>query len=89
MLAAILNFSAFKWVALPCPADAKFIAPGLARAATNRACNVLMFFDGAITSTLGVVVMGEIPAKSAATSNGSLAKVEGLTVCDDEWIIKV
>ena len=54
--------------------------PGLALAAASRADRVLIFLDGEITSTLGVVVMGVIPAKSPNVSNGSLAKVEGLTV---------
>ena len=51
--AASLNFSAFRCVALPCPADAKFMLPGLARAAVSNSCSVLMFLDGAITSTFG------------------------------------
>ena len=33
--------------------------------------------------------IGVTPAKSATVSKGSLAKVDGLTVCDDEWIMIV
>ena len=84
MPAAILNFSAFRCVALPWPAEAKFMLPGLALAAASRAERVLIFFDGEITNTLGVEEMGVTPAKSFSVSNGSLANVDGLTVCDDE-----
>ena len=54
IFAASLNFSAFRWVALPWPAEAKFMLPGLARAAASSSCKVLMFLAGEITSTLGV-----------------------------------
>ena len=63
--------------------------PGLARAAASSWGSVLMFFEGAITSALGSEEIGVTPAKSFTVSKGSLAKVEGLTVCDDEWIITV
>ena len=33
--------------------------------------------------------IGETGAKSLIVSNGSFAKVQGLTVCDDEWIMIV
>ena len=89
IFAASLNFSAFRWVALPWPAEAKFMLPGLARAAASSSCSVLMFLDGDITSTLGVLEIGVTPAKSPSVSKGSLAKVEGLTVCEDEWTMMV
>ena len=38
---------------------------------------------------VGVVLMGVTAAKSASVSKGSLAKVDGLTVCEDEWIMIV
>ena len=84
-----MNFSAFRCVALPWPAEAKFIAPGLALAAVSSACRVLIFLDGEITSTLGVLLIGVTPAKSPSVSKGSLAKVDGLTVCDDECTMMV
>ena len=87
--AAILNFSALRCVALPWPAEAKLKLPGLARAAVSSSCRLFRFFDGEITSTLGVLEIGVTPAKSASVSNGSLAKVDGLTVCDDEWMSTV
>ncbi len=37
-----------------------------------------------MTSTLGVADIGVTPAKAVSVSKGSLAKVLGLTVCDDE-----
>jgi hypothetical protein len=89
IFAASLNFSAFRCVALPWPAEAKFMLPGLARAAASNCGSVLMFLPGEITSALGSDEMGVTPAKSCTVSKGSLAKVEGLTVCDDEWIITV
>ena len=48
-----------------------------------------MFFDGDITSTLGVLEIGVTPTKSPTVSKGSLVNVEGLTVCEDEWIMMV
>ena len=48
-----------------------------------------MPLPGAITSTLGVELIGVMPVKSATVSNGSFAKVDGLTVCDDEWTMMV
>jgi len=41
------------------------------------------------TSTLESEEIGVTPAKSPTVSNDSLAKVEGLTVCEDEWIMRV
>ena len=82
--AAILNFSALRWVALPWPAEAKFILPGLALALATSCGSVLMFLLGAITSTLGVEEIGVTPAKSPTVSKDSLAKVDGLTVCEEE-----
>ena len=58
--------------------------PGLARAAVNNSCNVLIFLEGDITNTLGVLEMGVTPTKSLKVSNGNLANVDGLTVCEDE-----
>ena len=60
-----------------------------ARAVASRSLSDLMFFDGAITSTLGVEEIGVTPVKSFSVSNGSFANVDGLTVCDDEWIMIV
>ena len=68
ILAAILNFSAFRWVALPWPAEAKLRLPGLARAVASSSCSVLMFFDGEITSALGSDEIGVTPAKSRRVS---------------------
>lgn len=84
ILAASLNFSAFRWVALPWPAEAKFNCPGLARAWLSSSCTDLMFLDGAITSTFGVAEIGVTGMKSFSGSKGSLAKVCGVTVCEDE-----
>ena len=89
IFAACLNFSALRWVALPWPAEAKFMLPGLARAADSRSLSVRMFLAGEITRTLGVLEIGVTPAKSRSVSNGSFANVEGLTVCDDEWTMMV
>ena len=52
MLAAILNFSAFRWVALPCPAEAKFKPSLRLLAAAKSSGRVLMFLDGDMTKTL-------------------------------------
>jgi hypothetical protein len=89
MLAASLNFSAFRCVALPWPAEAKLMLPGLALAAAISSFSVLMFFEGEITSAFGSEAIGVTPVKSPTVSKGSLAKVDGLTVCEDEWIMMV
>ena len=89
MPAASRNFSAFRCVALPWPADAKFMLPGLALAAASKSCKVLMPLLGEITKALGVELMGVTPANAVKVSKGSLAKVLGLTVCDDEWTMMV
>ena len=49
----------------------------------------LRFFAGEMTSAFDSEEIGVTPAKSFTVSKGSFAKVEGLTVCEDEWIMMV
>jgi len=52
----------------PMPAEAKFIAPGLALAAAIRSAAVLKPLAGAVTSTVGVLPSGMTAAKSLNVS---------------------
>jgi hypothetical protein len=52
----------------PMPAEAKFMTPGLALAAVMRSATVLKPFDGAVTSTVGVLPSATTAAKSLSVS---------------------
>src|SRR6266508_3961073 len=63
--ALAMKRSALRWVALPTPAEAKLIDPGLALAAATKACTVLNPLEGAMIITIGLR-LGDRPGADGA-----------------------
>ena len=59
---------ALRWVAVPTPAEPKFIAPGFALAAATKSATVRKPFARETTSALGTMPSGMTAAKSFAAS---------------------
>ena len=59
---------ALRWVAVPTPAEPKFIAPGFAFAAATKSPTVLNPLARETTSTLGTIPSGATAEKSVAGS---------------------
>ena len=62
---------ALRCVAVPTPAEAKFMAPGFALAAVTKSFTVLNSFDGGTTRTLGIMPSGITATRSLAGSYAS------------------
>ncbi|MNC85453.1 hypothetical protein D3C83_10520 [compost metagenome] len=66
-MAASLNFSLFKCVPLPSPANAKLILPGLALASAMKPLTDFSLELGLTLSTLGIATRAEMSTKSFCT----------------------